>query len=60
MFSTHNPAEAQRYAQRLIVLADGALLFDGTPGKLLAASGRDAAGSLEDALLELQQGSRGS
>ena len=39
MFSTHNPAEAQRYAQRLIVLADGELLFDGTPSELLAASG---------------------
>jgi ABC-2 type transport system ATP-binding protein len=60
MFSTHNPAEAQRYAQRLIVLADGELLFDGTPSELLAASGRGAAGALEDALLEFQQGSLGS
>ncbi len=40
MFSTHNPAEAQRYAQRLILLDEGELLFDGTPTELLDAVGR--------------------
>ena len=30
IFSTHNIAEAERYGQRLLVLADGEALFDGT------------------------------
>jgi ABC-2 type transport system ATP-binding protein len=34
MFSTHNIAEAERYADRLLVLADGELLFTGTPSEL--------------------------
>ena len=29
LFSTHNVAEAERNAQRVVVLADGELLFDG-------------------------------
>ncbi len=59
MFSTHNPAEAQRYAQRLILLDEGELLFDGTPDELLASAGPGAAGDLEDALMKLQEGRRG-
>ena len=31
VFSTHNVAEAERYAQQVIVLADGELLFRGSP-----------------------------
>jgi ABC-2 type transport system ATP-binding protein len=31
VFSTHNVAEAERYAQRVVVLADGELLFNGSP-----------------------------
>ncbi len=34
VFSTHNVAEAERYAQRVVVLADGELLFDGPPEEL--------------------------
>ncbi len=34
LFSTHNVAEAQRYAQRVLVLADGELLFNGSPREL--------------------------
>jgi ABC-2 type transport system ATP-binding protein len=34
VFSTHNVAEAERYAQRVIVLADGELLFNGSPDEL--------------------------
>ncbi len=34
IFSTHNVAEAERYAQRVIVLADGELLFNGSPDEL--------------------------
>jgi ABC-2 type transport system ATP-binding protein len=38
VFSTHNVSEAQRYADRVLVLADGRLLFDGAPQALLAWS----------------------
>jgi ABC-2 type transport system ATP-binding protein len=31
IFTTHYIAEAERYAGRLLVLADGELLFDGPP-----------------------------
>jgi ABC-2 type transport system ATP-binding protein len=34
VFSTHNVSEAERYADRLLVLVDGELLFTGTPGEL--------------------------
>ena len=34
VFSTHNVAEAERYASRVLVLGDGELLFTGTPGEL--------------------------
>lgn len=39
IFSTHNPAEAQRHADRLLVLDGGRLRFDGTSGELLARAG---------------------
>jgi ABC-2 type transport system ATP-binding protein len=42
IFSTHDVAEAERYADRLLVLADGELLFEGTPDEL-----REAAGAAE-------------
>ncbi|MDX6639973.1 MAG: type transport system ATP-binding protein [Solirubrobacteraceae bacterium] len=35
VFSTHNVGEAERYADRVLVLADGELLFDGAPGELV-------------------------
>jgi ABC-2 type transport system ATP-binding protein len=34
MFSTHDVAEAERFGDRLLVLADGELLFSGTPAEL--------------------------
>jgi ABC-2 type transport system ATP-binding protein len=34
VFSTHNVAEAERFADRLLVLVDGELLFTGTPSEL--------------------------
>ena len=43
VFSTHNVAEAERYAGRVLVLVDGELLFTGTPAELRA--GRCAAGA---------------
>jgi ABC-2 type transport system ATP-binding protein len=37
IFSTHDIQEAERYGQRLLVLADGEDLFDGTPEQLREA-----------------------
>jgi ABC-2 type transport system ATP-binding protein len=34
VFSTHNVAEVERYADRILVLVDGELLFTGTPSEL--------------------------
>jgi ABC-2 type transport system ATP-binding protein len=39
IFSTHDVAEAERYADRLLVLADGELLFEGTTAALREAVG---------------------
>jgi ABC-2 type transport system ATP-binding protein len=39
VFTTHNVGEAERYADRVLVLADGELLFGGTPAELEAAVG---------------------
>ena len=49
-FSTHDVSEVQRFAQRLLLLADGELLFSGTPRELAATAG-PGGGDLEDALL---------
>ena len=34
VYSTHDVGEAERYADRVLVLADGELLFTGTPAEL--------------------------
>jgi ABC-2 type transport system ATP-binding protein len=39
MFSTHAVSEAERYGDRVLVLADGELLFAGTPAELELAVG---------------------
>jgi ABC-2 type transport system ATP-binding protein len=47
IFSTHDVQEAERYADRVLVLADGELLFAGTAAELASAvqpSGGEAAG----------------
>jgi ABC-2 type transport system ATP-binding protein len=51
LFSTHNVSEAQRYADRVLVLANGRLLFDGGPDALLRDAGDGAGGDLERALV---------
>jgi ABC-2 type transport system ATP-binding protein len=51
VFSTHNVSEAQRYADRLLVLGAGQLLFDGTAEELLARGSESAGGDLERALV---------
>jgi ABC-2 type transport system ATP-binding protein len=38
LFSTHHLGEVRHHATRALVLADGELLFDGTPAELIAAS----------------------
>ena len=42
IFSTHDIQEAERYGQRLLVLADGEALFDGPAGRLREAVRREA------------------
>ncbi len=39
VFTSHNVSEAERYADRVLVLADGELLFAGTPAELQATVG---------------------
>jgi ABC-2 type transport system ATP-binding protein len=39
VFTTHNVAEVERYAGRVLVLVDGELLFTGTPAELEQAVG---------------------
>jgi ABC-2 type transport system ATP-binding protein len=56
VFSTHNVAEAQRYASRVIVLAEGRMVFDGTPAALLAEGGEGEGGDLERALVRFLRG----
>jgi len=51
LFSTHNVSEAQRHARRVLVLADGRLLFDGAPSHLLSNGGEAQDGDLERALV---------
>jgi len=48
IFSTHDIQEAERYGGRLLVLADGEALFDGSPDELRAAVRHesDAAGAV--------------
>jgi ABC-2 type transport system ATP-binding protein len=41
VFSTHNVGEADRYADRVLVLADGEVLFTGSPADLEARVGGD-------------------
>ena len=51
IFSTHNIAEAERYGQRLLVLADGEALFDGTSTELHAAVPESGARDFEQAFV---------
>ncbi len=51
VFSTHNVVEAQRYADRAIVLDEGELAFDDAPQALMRAVGQDEAGDFERALV---------
>jgi ABC-2 type transport system ATP-binding protein len=48
VFSTHDIQEAERYGGRLLVLADGEALFDGSPDALREAVRREAAAAAAD------------
>jgi ABC-2 type transport system ATP-binding protein len=56
IFSTHNIAEAERYGQRLLVLADGEALFDGTSGDLHAAAPESGGRDFEQAFVAFLRG----
>jgi ABC-2 type transport system ATP-binding protein len=47
VYSTHNVVEAERYADRVLVLVDGELLFTGTPRELEQAVAADDARAAE-------------
>jgi ABC-2 type transport system ATP-binding protein len=51
IFATHDIAEAERHADRVLVLADGEALFNGTPAALKAAAKADEGGDLEQAFV---------
>jgi ABC-2 type transport system ATP-binding protein len=51
VYSTHNVAEAERHAGRLLVLADGELLFAGTPAELEQATPEHEAIDFEGAFV---------
>jgi ABC-2 type transport system ATP-binding protein len=48
LFSTHIVSEAARYAERVLVLDEGRLLFDGPPGELAGAAAPEAQASGEE------------
>ena len=51
IFATHDIAEAERHADRVLVLADGVTLFDDTPAELKAVAGADSEHDLEQAFV---------
>jgi ABC-2 type transport system ATP-binding protein len=51
LYTTHDVAEAERYADRVLVLADGELLFEGTPAELERATGEHEARDFEGAFV---------
>ncbi len=55
IFTTHDIAEAERYGNRLLVLADGEGLFDGSPAQLHAEAGATA-GDVEGAFVQFLRG----
>jgi ABC-2 type transport system ATP-binding protein len=51
VFATHDIAEAERHADRVLVLADGELLFDGPPAELHRISGAAEHEDMEQAFV---------
>jgi ABC-2 type transport system ATP-binding protein len=59
LFSTHNVSEAERYADRVLVLADGELLFAGAPAELARAARADRAAAAQADLPAASPGASG-
>ena len=51
IFCTHDIAEAERHADRILILADGEMLFGGTPAELRAAADAAPDDDLEQAFV---------
>jgi ABC-2 type transport system ATP-binding protein len=51
IYSTHHLPEAERYGDRLLVLADGEAVFEGTPAELHAAVPESGARDFEEAFV---------
>ena len=51
IFATHDIAEAERHADRVLVLADGELLFNGPPSELHRVSGAAPEEDMEQAFV---------
>jgi ABC-2 type transport system ATP-binding protein len=56
VYSTHNVFEAERYADRVMVLGDGELLFLGTPAELGRVVGDEGAADFEAAFVSFLRG----
>jgi ABC-2 type transport system ATP-binding protein len=52
LFATHDIAEAERHADRVLVLADGEMLFNDSPAELKAVAGADEQHDLEQAFVQ--------
>ncbi|HSD92600.1 MAG TPA: ABC transporter ATP-binding protein [Methyloceanibacter sp.] len=53
LFASHNMAEVERLASRVILLHQGRIIEDGTPSSLIATYGRD---TLEEVFLDVVRG----
>jgi ABC-2 type transport system ATP-binding protein len=51
IFSTHNVGEAERHGDRVIVLDEGRMIFDGTPEALMQSAPERAGSDFEQALV---------
>ncbi|MFP5380419.1 MAG: AAA family ATPase, partial [Vicinamibacteria bacterium] len=51
IFCTHDIAEAERHAHRVLVLADGEVLFNGTAAELKTVADADEGHDLEQAFV---------
>ena len=51
VFATHDISEAERHAHRVLVLADGELLLDGSPAQLHSAAGASQGEDMEQAFV---------
>ena len=56
IFSTQNIQEAEGYAQRMLVLADGEVLFDGTAPQLHAEAPEAGYRDFEEAFVAFLRG----